>query len=124
MQINDLPPYIVQLIDATQKDQIAWDRANPTTYSYGSGNALLSIQQVPQRRVAAVFSGAPPQPTPPVYAFEVIDTSARSTLISVNTRTAEQLTPLLQQLYRAADDSLSRRGLDLLKTVLPPPQPH
>ena len=50
MPIDDLPQYIARLIQATQAGTIQWDRVNPTTYSYQSGDARLSLQKLPPPR--------------------------------------------------------------------------
>ena len=117
--------YIDEIIEATNKDTIEWKRANPTTYIWSviepGGSVHPTAKVIVQRVRKTSFIdelGRPKVTAVEHYIFQALDASA-VTKLSITGDDSRQINAKLGILYNAIADSMARKGLDFLKTILP-----
>ena len=121
-ETKDLLEYIDQLVDATNRDTLDWTKPNPSTYIWTvapSQPARVILQQIIRNVTAKDGMGRPIIRAITSYVFQALD-SAGTQRLNVSGDQAPEINVKLEQLYAAISAYLSRKGLEFLKSILPP----
>ena len=122
---NELFVYIDRLIAATKSGHVDWAKANPTTYiwtSSGTVPARLMIQRVdrsPADRMKAQALNPTLRLPVRYYVFQAVELP-NAVKLSINGSEDQEPNAKLEELYETITSGFARKGLDFLKSILPP----
>jgi hypothetical protein len=125
LNLNELLPYIDQIISTTEKGEMNWQRLNPTTFVWNAAppNAgrivlqqVITAEPMPVPRVPVQFRQTLRQVTK--ILFQVID-DKNVQRISISSTDDEALRVRLDKLYQTLSSGITSAGLDFLKSILP-----
>lgn len=106
-----------KIIEDTKKDTIDWIRENPTTYVWTPTARVKVIVQRVQKTLWWDQQGRPGVRTIKQYVFQVVEDSVQKLLL--NGADEKQVNEKLETLYNTITDSITRKGLDFLKSIPP-----
>ena len=106
---------IDNIIDATKNGTIDWITANPTTYVWTPTSRSKVIVQRVQKTEWSTEQGRPGVRTIKRYVFRAIEDTIQKLLL--NGADDEQINKKLETLYNAIAGSVTRKGLDFLKSI-------
>lgn len=118
--------YVKKIGEAARNGTMEWSRANPTTLVHtqvGPQRARIVIQRVdrPVREQSPL--GGVRQRVIKQYVFQVTQGPANIQMLSMDGSDDEHINQALETLYETVSQSISRKGLDFLKSLIPPDQP-
>jgi hypothetical protein len=120
--------YIDGLIAATRSGAMDWIRINPTTFIWDTATptpARLSLQLVESRGGKVMRGGQVIRTTVRHFMFQAFDLTMMQTAperqrLAVNGADEPEANEKLQMLYDAISAGISQKGLEFLKSILPP----
>ena len=110
--LNEIKPFIQDIVSKTNNGSIPWKRVNPSTLNWvkevESGRVRTTIQRVegPHRTF---------------YRFEVKEVKSGEELIAVDTRELDEIQPEIEHLYHTAEHysyQIQTKRSDILKELL------
>jgi hypothetical protein len=108
-QAAEFLKYIGNIIGATQNGSMNWEAVNPTTFVWKKGAGLHT--RIVLQRTSNTGSI--------VYTFQGID-SSNSVQINQSAVHTSELGAMLSSLFVEIRKSLDQKGLDFLKSIVPP----
>lgn len=123
-ELEQIVTYLDKLIASTQANQINWTKTNPTTYVWHipqKGNSRLIIQSVERGtgRIVTNRIGMPAEEMLKYCVFQAMD-QANVELLTIDGSTDQTLNGKLRLLFQAIESCLARKGIDFLKSIIPP----
>ncbi len=106
-QTGELITYLTSLLESTQNGTINWGKASPNTFVWNTSSpkaAKVGLQKVGRQGSVS-------------YTFTVIEGNTQRLLVEGE---PPEVNLLLGKLYEAVETSITRKGLDFLKSLLPP----
>jgi hypothetical protein len=114
-ETDELLAYLAQLIESTSKGSLNWAEANPTTYTWQSNTpgrvGKLAIQAVQRKNQYGSKDW--------YFVFTVAEPTTGVQKLAVDGGTDAEVNKKLQELFKAIASSITRKGLDFLKRILP-----
>lgn len=117
-EMTEFLSYLDQLMTATAAGKIEWGRLNPTTFTWATLTARVNLQRVDQV-TQKVEPGKPPVLVRTTnYVFQALEGALQK--LTVSGTEDSLVNQKLGDLYAAITGGYSRRGLDFLRSLLPP----
>ena len=114
-ETNEFLAYLTQLIEGTNKGSLNWTEANPTTYTWHSNapgrGGKVAIQAVQRRNQYGAKDW--------YFVFTVAEPTTGVQKLALDGGTDAEVNKKLQELFQAIASSITRKGLDFLKSILP-----
>ena len=114
-ETDELLAYLAQLIETTSTGSVNWAEANPTTYTWDSTvpgrGGKVAIQAISRRDQSGIPRRA--------YVFTVVDPRTNVQKLAIDGGTDVEVNQKLKDLFNAVQASITRKGLDFLKSILP-----
>lgn len=123
-EMTEFAAYIDELTAATRAGNIEWSRANPSTFLWTVGPPTptrISLQQVEQPKIEVALDGKRVMGTTRKYVFTLTDMKSRQQVLSIKSEDGPEISSKLRALFELIDSGVTRRGLDLLRSILPKP---
>lgn len=120
---SDLFTYIKEIIDSTRAGNIVWERANPTTFVWRPSDlekGRVVLQRIDKQEIIRSVSGRPQVRINKLYVLQILQGLSGTVAMSVGGESDDNINKELAGLYGEVGASISKRGLELLKSLLPP----
>jgi hypothetical protein len=123
-ETDELLKYAADLAQATTEGKLAWQRANPTTFSWTKSQpgrppeGRITLQYVAGQERRPLSNGGITLVNVKKYIFTAID-NANVQRFTIDSSQNPELHIMLHGLFHAIETSLARKGLDFLKSILP-----
>ena len=118
--VAEIRKYLEEVIAATNAGKMDWAQANPTTFFWTSTppRGRLVIQRVEKTVPRRLADGRMIATKVVHYVFQALDQNGTAQF-SASGEDIDDLNPLLENLYGVAETSMSRKGREFLKSILP-----
>src|SRR5262249_47119846 len=103
----ELITYLTSLLESTRAGKVNWGKTNPSTFLWNTPspkNANVGLQKVPKQGGSIS------------YNFSVVDGNVQKLVVEGE---PPEVNRLLGELFEAVETSITRKGLDFLKSILP-----
>jgi hypothetical protein len=121
-EIQDFVEYIQQVMMRTRTGKMKWLEANSTTFTWEAPekSAKLNLQQIlpSQSDLSVAMYGLDRTQR---YLLQAIHSPTNEVKVTIDGSLDPKLNEELGHLFELISDSIRQKGLDFLKSILPPP---